>query len=62
MTLQEIRLEAMRIVWPKDGASADAQHFIAKARAIEAYITEGITEQAPVESVTVKSGRAAPKR
>lgn len=39
MTPEQIRLECLKLVWPKDMPEADEDHFIGKAKALYDYVT-----------------------
>lgn len=49
MTKQELRLELLRLVWPNGAGilNVDAEHFIEKARVLEAYVSEEDKPKAP---------------
>lgn len=54
MTREELRLALLRLVLPQGLSNPDAAHFIAKARAFEAYVTEaGQASEPPQKTLSM---------
>lgn len=40
---EKLRLECLKLVWPKDMADADSQFYIGKADALFSYVQNGVS-------------------